>query len=115
MMALAQATIQNMPEHFSRQAITVLQPASTTPEPTNRPSLRNSGSASDARFFQSSRPPKRVSGGLPGLRIQSFGDALRALNLALVEQTLSRDQPAFWRSESFGNRSAATAHKCCRA
>ncbi len=43
MMALAPATLQNMPEHFNRETIAVFQPASTTPEPANRLSLRNSG------------------------------------------------------------------------
>jgi len=35
-MALAPRTVQNMPEGLRREPITVLQPASITPEPTNR-------------------------------------------------------------------------------
>ena len=41
-MALAPLTVQCMPDSFSRWAITVLQPASTTPDPTNKPCLRKS-------------------------------------------------------------------------
>ena len=40
--ALAPRTLQNIPERFSRDAITVRRPASITPEPTNRPCRRNS-------------------------------------------------------------------------
>lgn len=40
MMALAPRTVQRMPDCFSRNPTTVLQPASTTPDPTNRPWLR---------------------------------------------------------------------------
>ena len=43
MIALAPFTVQNMPDCFSREPITVLHPASITPEPTNRFSLRNEG------------------------------------------------------------------------
>jgi len=35
-MALAPRTVQNIPHCLTREPITVLQPASTTPEPTNR-------------------------------------------------------------------------------
>ena len=40
-MALAPATVQRIPDYFSRAPITVLQPASTTPDPTMRPWARN--------------------------------------------------------------------------
>ena len=42
-MALAPATDQRMPERFRRLPTMLLQPASTTPEPTHRPWARNSG------------------------------------------------------------------------
>jgi len=41
-MALAPLTVQCMPDSFKRWPITVLQPASTTPDPTNKPWLRKS-------------------------------------------------------------------------
>ena len=37
------ATDQNIPERLRRAPMTDLQPASTTPEPTKRPSARNLG------------------------------------------------------------------------
>src|ERR1019366_3506113 len=40
---VAARTVQNMPDCLQREPITVLQPASMTPEPTNRCWLRNSG------------------------------------------------------------------------
>src|SRR5437016_8513081 len=39
--ALAWSTVQRIPDCFSRCPMIVLQPASTTPEPTKRPWLRN--------------------------------------------------------------------------
>src|SRR5438046_1537945 len=39
--ALAWLTVQRIPDCFSRCPMIVLQPASTTPEPTKRPWLRN--------------------------------------------------------------------------
>src|SRR5437899_1268024 len=39
--ALAWLTVQRIPDCFSRCPVIVLQPASTTPEPTKRPWLRN--------------------------------------------------------------------------
>jgi hypothetical protein len=36
MMELASRTVQNMPDCFRREPITVLQPASITPEPMNK-------------------------------------------------------------------------------
>ena len=36
MMAFAPRTVQNMPDCLRREPITVLQPASMTPDPTNR-------------------------------------------------------------------------------
>jgi putative transposase len=42
-MALAPRTVQNMPDCLQREPMTVLQPASITPEPTNRCCARNSG------------------------------------------------------------------------
>ena len=42
-MALAPRTVQNIPDPLQREPIMVLQPASTTPEPTNRCWRRNSG------------------------------------------------------------------------
>ena len=35
-MALAPRTVQNMPDCLQREPMTVLQPASMTPEPTNK-------------------------------------------------------------------------------
>ena len=40
--ALAPATVQCIPNGLQRSPITVLQPASTTPEPTHKPCCRNS-------------------------------------------------------------------------
>src|ERR1700686_4178890 len=42
-MALAPRTVQNMPDCLSRDPITVLHPASITPEPMNNPCFRNLG------------------------------------------------------------------------
>src|ERR1035441_996250 len=41
MMASAPGTVQRIPDNFRRWPTTALQPASTTPEPTNRPRERN--------------------------------------------------------------------------
>jgi hypothetical protein len=43
MTALAPRTVQNMPERLRREPITVLQPASMTPEPTVANSVSSSG------------------------------------------------------------------------
>src|ERR1700677_2045353 len=43
MIALAPRTVQNMPDCLSREPITVLHPASMTPEPTNKCWRRNLG------------------------------------------------------------------------
>ena len=43
MIASAPRTVQNMPDGLSREPITVLQPASITPDPTNKFLARNSG------------------------------------------------------------------------
>jgi hypothetical protein len=40
---LAPRTVQNIPDCLSREAITVLHPASITPEPTNKRWRRNGG------------------------------------------------------------------------
>ena len=40
MMALAPATVQRMPDCLRRWPMTVLQPASITPDPTNKPRAR---------------------------------------------------------------------------
>lgn len=42
-MALAPRTVQNMPDRLRREPMTALQPASITPEPTNRCWERNLG------------------------------------------------------------------------
>ena len=63
--ALAPRTVQNMPERFKRAPITFLQPASTTPEPTN-----NGGEARDTasarRCAQVVRLVARANGPTPG-------------------------------------------------
>ena len=41
MIRLAPSTVQNMPDCFRREPMTVLHPASMTPEPTNNPCARN--------------------------------------------------------------------------
>src|SRR5215831_16252803 len=46
-MALAPHTVQNIPDGFSREPITVWQPASMTPEPTKSFFRRTRGSACD--------------------------------------------------------------------
>ena len=50
-MALAPLTVQCIPDSFSRWPMTVLYPASTTPDPTNKPWLRNSACCCSLRRF----------------------------------------------------------------
>src|SRR5438309_11581102 len=62
MMALAWLTVQRIPECLSRSPMTVLQPASTTPEPTN------SGESGKTRTIDPG----------PNLEAREKGDALGA-------------------------------------
>jgi hypothetical protein len=55
-MTLAPPTVQNIPDCLTREPITVLQPASTTPEPINRCWRRNLGGIrTGADYFEGNR------------------------------------------------------------
>jgi len=94
-MALTPRTVQNMPDPLQRDPIRVLQPASMTPEPTNRCWRRNSGVRMRSAFLA------KYSAFLPIVSVSWAWDELverrepTSFSIPFVEQVLVNHHPAF--------------------